>query len=306
MDFHALSPREALAKLSSRQDGLPIKEAKRRLAQYGPNLIEAKRTVSPLSIFANQFKSPLVILLLAAAFVALALSRINPEEADILDAVLISAIVLANAVFGFLQEYKAEKSIEALAKMAAPRATLMRGGKAVVLDSSEVVPGDILLLKEGDQVAADARLLESFSMYTDESSLTGESVPSLKSVSALPAATALADRTDMVFMNSIITRGRGKALVVGTGMHTEVGKIAKEIAEAPEKVTRFQVEINDVGKKVSFITLGILVVIIAAEFLLRTGDLVFIFTTAVALGVAAIPEGLPAVVTLSLSIATNR
>jgi Ca2+-transporting ATPase len=306
MDWHAVPPKSVLERLRTFEGGLSAGEAARRLGLHGPNSIAIERKISPLGIFINQFRNMLVLLLLLAAFVSLALSFINPEEAEMLDALLIFAIVIANAVLGFVQEYKAEKSIEALTKMSAPLASVLRGGREVEIRSEDVVPGDILLLGEGDKVAADARLIECFSLYADESMLTGESVPAHKGLSVLEQKTTLAERSNMVYMNSVVTRGKGSAVVVHTGLKTEIGKIAKEISEAPEKVTQFQIEIGDIGKKVSFATVGILVVIAATEFLLRTGDLLFIFMTAVALGVAAIPEGLPAVVTLALSIATNR
>ncbi|MEW6035192.1 MAG: cation-translocating P-type ATPase [Candidatus Micrarchaeota archaeon] len=306
MEWHSPRTEEVFKELKCGPGGLSAQEAQRRLDAHGKNSIAIKKEISPLAIFVNQFKNMLVMLLLLAALVSFGISLLRPEEAEFIDSILIFAIVIANAVFGFVQEYKAEKSIEALTKMAAPRARVIRDGKERVVDSEDVVPGDLLVLREGDKVAADARLVESFSMYADESSLTGESVPALKKIVELPEATPLAERTNMAYMNSVITRGRGLGLVVQTGLKSEVGKIAKEIAEAPEKVTQFQIEIEDVGRKVSVLTLGILVVIAVSEFLLRTGDILFIFITAVALGVAAIPEGLPAVVTLSLSIATTR
>lgn len=306
MEWYAIPMKELFSQLETNEKGLTTSEATARLSKYGRNSIAIKKHISPLSIFVNQFKNMLVILLIFAAFVSLAISFMNPHEADFLDAILIFTIVIANALFGFFQEYKAEKTIEALSKMAAPRATVLRDGKETEIDAEEVVPGDILLLEEGDKVAADGRLIECFSLYADESMLTGESIPSDKEVGILDEKTPLAEHTNSVFMNSIITRGRGAAVVTQTNLKTEVGKIAKEISDAPEKITQFQIEIEDLGKKVSILTLIILIVIVATEFLLRTGEVLFIFMAAVALGVAAIPEGLPAVVTLALSIATNR
>jgi Ca2+-transporting ATPase len=306
MDWHAAESLEVIKALKGRPEGLSEEEAAARLAEYGPNTISIEKKISPLSILISQFKNMLVILLLIAAAVSFTLNFLNPHEGGYVDGLLISAIVVANAIFGFIQEYKAERSIEALARMAAPRATVIRGGKERELDAELVVPGDVILLEEGDKVPADARLLECFSLYADESSLTGESVPASKKAGVLPAAAPLAERSNMAFMNSVVTRGRARAVVVDTGLRTEVGRIAKEISEAPQKVTQFQMEIEDLGRKVSTLTLVILVVIAASEFLLRTGDVLFIFTAAVALGVAAIPEGLPAVVTLALSISTGR
>ncbi len=306
MEFHAEEPGPIMSELRATPKGLSSKEAAERLERFGPNSIAVEKKISPLSVFLGQFKNLLVVLLICAAAVSMAIDYLNPQEGGFVDAALIIVIVVANAVFGFLQEYKAEKSIEALARMAAPKATVIRDGKELEIPSEGVVPGDIILVGEGDRVPADARILECFSLYVDESSLTGESVPASKKQGTVPADSALAERSDMLFMNTTATRGRAKAVVVATGLKTEVGKIAKEISEAPQKVTRFQVEIEDLGKKVSTLTLAILLIIAASEFLLRTGDLLFIFTAAVALGVAAIPEGLPAVVTLALSIATSR
>jgi Ca2+-transporting ATPase len=306
MNWHSLEVEEVLSELKSRKTGLKDGEAAQRLEQYGRNTINIEKKISPLKIFFDQFKNMLVLLLLAAALVSFLIAYMDPHESDYIDAILIFTIVIGNAVFGFFQEYKAEKTIEALTKMSAPRATIIRNGKELDVDSDQVVPGDVLVLHEGDKVAADARLIEAYSIYSDESALTGESVPSQKSIAAVKEKTSLAERVNMVFMNSVITRGRGFAVVVDTGLNTEVGKIAKQISEAPQKVTRFQVEIADIGRKVSFIVLTMLVIISTTNLLLGSGDLLFIFTTAVALGVAAIPEGLPAVVTLALSIATNR
>ncbi len=306
MEWHAEDPKRVFALLGTRDSGLSAAEAAERLSRHGPNSISIEKKVSPLAVFVSQFKNLLVLLLLSAAAVSAAIDYLNPQEGGFVDAILIIVIVIANAVFGFFQEYKAEKSIEALAKMAAPRASVIRDGREQDIPSEEVVPGDIISVGEGDRIPADARVIDCFSLYADESSLTGESVPSSKKAGALPAGSPLAERSNMLFMNTIATRGRARAVVVETGLRTEVGKIAKEISEAPEKVTRFQIEIEDLGRKVSTLTLAILLVIAASEFLLRTGDLLFIFTAAVALGVAAIPEGLPAVVTLALSIATSR
>lgn len=306
MDWHAISSDDVIAKLKSSTKGLSEKNAEKRLEKYGRNTITIKKKTSPLTIFINQFKNLLVLILLIAAFVSFGLSYLDPEHGDYIDAILIFGIVIANAIFGFVQEYKAEKTIEALTKMSAPLATVIRGGKEKEIKSDQVVPGDIILLNEGDKVPADARLVESFSLRLDESALTGESIPVATQTAELKPLTILAERSNMAFMNTVVTRGRGKAIAVETGLNTEVGKIAKQISEAPSKVTQFQIEIEDIGKKITIITLGLLILIAATQFLLHTGDILFIFIAAVALGVAAIPEGLPAVVTLALSMATNR
>jgi len=306
MDWHTLTAEEVVSRLGTTTKGLTEEEAAKRLEKYGRNTIEVKKKTSPLTIFINQFKNMLVIILLIAAMVSLVLSYLEPGEADYIDALLIFGIVIANAVFGFVQEYKAEKTIEALTKMGAPLATVIRDGKEKEIDSGDVVPGDIIILGEGDEAPADARIIESFSMRADESTLTGESYPARKGLGTLRLHIPLAEMSNMLFMDTAITRGHGKAIVVETGLKTEVGKIAKEISEAPARTTQFQIEIEDVGKKISILTFGILLVIVATEFILGVGDIFFIFLAAVALGVAAIPEGLPAVVTLALSMSTNR
>lgn len=306
MEWHSLEADEVLSELNTSKKGLKEEDAEKRLEEYGRNSISIKKKISLLKIFLEQFKNMLVLLLMVAAFVSFIIAYLDPHESDYIDAILIATIVIANAVFGFFQEYKAEKTIEALTKMSAPRATVLRNGKEHEIDSELVVPGDVLVLREGDKVAADAVLLESYSISSDESALTGESVPSEKRLGAVKKKTSLAERSNMVFMNSVITRGRGFAVVTETGLSTEVGKIARQISEAPSKVTQFQIELADIGRKISYLVLIMLVVIGGTNYVLGTGDLLFIFTTAVALGVAAIPEGLPAVVTLALSIATNR
>ncbi len=306
MAWHSISLKEVFSSLKASKSGLTGAEAKKRFESGGPNTISIKKEISPVSIFINQFKNLLVLLLLFAAFVSFMIAYLDPHDGDYIDAILIFAIVIGNAVFGFFQEYKAEKTIEALTKMSAPLALVIRDKKEIEIPSEQVVCGDILVLAEGDKVAADARIIESFSVFCDESALTGESLPSQKQAGEVSEKTSLAVRSNMLFMNSVITRGRGLAVVVETGLKTEVGKIAKEISEAPQKVTQFQLEIEDVGKKVSMIVVLMLVLIAMSKFLLGDADLLVIFTTAVALGVAAIPEGLPAVVTLALSIATNR
>lgn len=306
MENHNLSISEIYKKYHTSLNGLNESQVEKLLVEFGQNSIKIEKKINPLSIFLSQFKNTLVIVLLIAAIVSLFIAYSNPDDADYVDSFLIFTIVIVNALFGFFQEYKAEKTIEALIKMSAPKAIVIRGGKEIEVPSEDVVPGDILVLHEGDKVAADSRIVECYSLYSDESSLTGESVPVQKSSETLIGKIPLAEMKNMLFMNSVITRGRGFAVVVSTGLSSEVGKIASEISQSPEKSTHFQKEIEDVGKKIMFLTFFILLFIVSSEFLMHSGDILFIFIAAVALGVAAIPEGLPAVVTLSLSIATNR
>ncbi len=309
-EFHSLEIKETYKELDCDEKGLSEREAAKRLERYGQNKIEIERKISPFGIFINQFKNLPVILLIIAAIVSAFLgyysSDLEKKNDSYIDAALIVGILIANGIFGFWQEYKAEKSIEALKKLAAPIAHVLRSGQEIDAPISLIVPGDRIILREGDIVPADARVVESISLYTDESALTGESAPVHKESYALKADTPLAERENMLYMNATVTRGKGKAVIVATGLETEIGKIAKEIAEAEEKVTPFETEVEDLGRKIA-IGVGIIIAIIMLiEFLLREGNIETIVVTAIGLAVAAIPEGLPAVVTLSLAIGTSK
>ncbi len=309
-EFHALEIKKIYKELGTDGNGLSESEAKKRLLEYGENKIDLETKISKWKIFINQFKNLPVILLIIAAVISIILGSISEDaekkQDSYIDSVLIVLILVANAIFGFWQEYRAEKSIDALKKLTAPLARVLRNNEEMEISINLVVPGDVLILREGDIVPADARIIESISLHADESTLTGESVPVQKDIKELKSETALAERKNMVYMSTPITRGKGKAIVVATNLHTEIGKIAKEISESEEKVTSFQIEVDDVGKKIA-IGVGIIIaIIIITEVLLRKGELDVIILTAVGLAVAAIPEGLPAVVTLALAIGTNK
>ena len=309
-EYHALEIKKIYKELDTDEKGLSESEAKERLAKYGENKIELETKISKWKIFINQFKNLPVILLIIAAIISIFLGSISKDaekkQESLFDAILIVLILVANAIFGFWQEYRAEKSIEALKKLTAPLARVLRDNEEMEISINLVVPGDVLILREGDIVPADARVIESISLHVDESALTGESVPVHKEIEELKSETALAERRNMVYMTSTVTRGKGRAIVTATNIHTEIGKIAKEIAEAEEKVTSFQIEVDDIGKKIA-IGVGIIIaIIIITELLLHKGELDVIILTAVGLAVAAIPEGLPAVVTLALAIGTNK
>ena len=278
--------------------GLRTAEAAARLAEYGPNRVDRQHRVSALALFARQFKSPLIGLLVAACAVAALLG-------ETLDAIAIGAIVVLNALVGFFQEHRAEGAIQALRAMTAPRARVLRDGHAAVISAAEVVPGDLLLLDAGDVVAADARLVEAHALLANEAALTGESMPVEKSAAPVPPSTPLAERTDSVFMGTAIANGSGKALVEGTGMRTELGKIADLLATAREEQTPLQARLARVSRILMFACLGI-VAIVAVLGLLRGLSSIEVFLTAVSLAVAAVPEGLPAVVTIALSIGVQR
>lgn len=312
MIWHSLGLNDVFAQLESGKQGLSFGQASYRLKQYGLNEIRIERHISPWKIFLGQFKSFLTLVLLAAAAISFVLSFFPGHEENFVNAVLIFVIVLANGVFGFFQEFKAEKSLEALKKMSPSRATVLRNGQKQVVDAKEIVPGDVLFLEAGEKVPADARVFQVRNFHVDESLLTGESVPVSKHLKNLPEHTNLAERINMVFKNSVITSGTALAIVTDTGLSTEVGKIAERLQGPNQKSTPFQVELDVLGKKLGFLVLIVVVFVAVNQFLfLNVGGsvlerLIIIFLTAVSLAVAAIPEGLPAVVTWSLGLGTRR
>ncbi len=306
LEWHTIKSDGVFNELNASKNGLSSEEAKLRLEKYGYNTIQIEKKISVLDLFLSQFKNLIVLILIIAAIVSGVLGYVQHEDEYFFDAILIITIVIANAVFGFVQEYKAEKSIEALKKMSAPLATLLRNGEEVQLKASEVVPGDIVILREGDVVPSDARIIEAISCYVDESALTGESVPAHKEAGEVESTAQLADRCNMLYMNTAITRGKATAIIVTTGMNTEIGKIAKEIASVEEEKSHFEIEVEDLGKKIAIGVFAIVVIVAGTEFLLRNGDPVIIFLIAVSLAVAAIPEGLPAIVTLALAMGTRK
>ncbi|HDD46079.1 MAG TPA: HAD family hydrolase, partial [Candidatus Aenigmarchaeota archaeon] len=246
-------------------------------------------------IFANQFKSVLILVLIVASLLALALGHT-------IDGILIIAIVIANAIFGFLQDYKAEKSIEALRKLASPKAKVLRNGEYKVVDAGEIVPGDIVILEMGDVVPADCRVIESENLMVDESALTGESEAVEKISHVIAKTVSLADMKNMVFMGTNVVSGRGKGVVIATGMQTEMGRIAKTLESIEEEKTPFQKELDSMGKKIGVAVVFIALLIFVLQLLASKLSLVDTFLISVSLAVAAIPEGLPAVVTISLAM----
>ena len=284
-------------KLDSQAKGLTQFEANIRLNKFGPNEIAAEKKVSDWVLFFQQFKNFLVFILIVAAIISAILG-------EFLDAGAILAIVIINSILGFYQERKAEQAVEALKKLAAPKATVIRDGETKIIPATEVVPGDVILLKVGDRVPADARIVEELNLKCDESALTGESTPVEKAMDVIKKDVAVAERTNMIFSGTIVVYGHCKAIVVETGMSTEFGKIAKML-EVEDEQTPLQKRLETLGKQLSLIILVIVGIVFVAGFL-RGGDPAFMFLTAVALAVAAIPEGLPAIVTITLSIGLQR
>ncbi len=296
--YHTLTIKDTLTALNTKETGLSNHEAEQRLHQYGLNEIKKEKGISPLKIFLQQFTSPLVWILLAALVIAFVLDE------DV-NAIIIAVIVIINAILGFVQEYKAEKAIEALQKLASLTATVIRNGKEIKILSKQLVPGDLIVLETGDKVPADARLLEVHTFQTQEGSLTGESLPVTKTVEPLNQKTPLAERTNMIYSSTIVTNGRARAVITKTGMSTEVGKIAKLIQEAQEEITPLQKKLQGLGKYLT-IAVVIIAVIIFFAGLLSGQTMSVMFLTAIALAVAAIPEGLPAVITICLALGIQR
>lgn len=296
--FHSLSEKELYTSLNSSADGLSAHNAEELLHKHGLNEITAERKISPFTIFIKQFYSPLVWILLGALIISVILE-------EFVDAAVIGIIVILNAILGLVQEYRAEKAIEALRKLTSLQATVWRDGKEIRIDSKYLVPGDLILLETGNKIPADARLSEVHSFETQEASLTGESQPIAKITWPLPEKTALADRKNMIYASTIVTNGRAKAIVISTGMQSEVGKIAALITEAETKLTPLQKKIKELGK---YLTIAvILVTIITFLSGIATGKSIsLMLLTAIALAVAAIPEGLPAVITISLALGVQR
>jgi Ca2+-transporting ATPase len=298
--WHNRSAEEVLAHLGSSATGLSAQEAAQRLAADGPNELKEGKPISPLQIFLGQFKSLIIWILIAAGVISGVLG-------EVVDAIAILAIVVLNAVIGFYQEFKAEKSIAALKKMTAPQAKVRRDGKVTLISASGIVAGDILTLEAGDLVAADARLLEAASLRCIESTLTGESGAKTKQPATMEQGDVpLGDRENMVFMGTSVAAGTGQAVVVATAMKSELGRIAGLIVEAgAEERTPLEKKLESFGRILIWAALGIVALLFGLG-LMRGTNPFELFMTSVSLAVAAVPEGLPAVVTVALALGVLR
>ncbi|MFW9904629.1 MAG: cation-translocating P-type ATPase, partial [Candidatus Thorarchaeota archaeon] len=308
--WHSENLDNLLDQLGVDDSGLSNEEAKKRLERYGPNELERVKKKHPIFLFFEQFKDPLVIILLVALVISVIIGIFSPDEHErteyFIDALAISTIVTFNAIFGFIQEYRAEAALEALKSMAAPFSTVIREGTKQRIEAQLLVPGDIILIEEGDKIPADGRLLESHSLRVDESALTGESFPAAKDVmSQVPQYASIVDQENSVFSGTSVTRGRGQALIVKTGMQTEFGKIAKGLMEEKTEETPLQRRLASLGKWIGIGSLSICAVIFFIGILLNQ-EAIKMFIVAVGLAVAAVPEGLPAVVTLALALGVQR
>lgn len=298
MEYYRKPVNKVIEELDTSMSGLSREEAQKRLEKYGRNEIRRKKPISPLSIFLSQFKDLLIWILIFATVI----SGITGEYVDM---AVIAVILVLNAVLGFYQEYKAERSIEALQKMASLKALVLRKGEPQKIDSAEVVPGDILIIEEGEKIPADSRIIEAVALQAQEAALTGESVPNDKTEQAVEKECTVGDRSSMLYAGTIVTRGHGKAVATKTGMDTELGKIAKSIEETEAPLTPLQAKLKGFSK-----LLAVVVVIICA-IVFFTGysfgyPLMEIFLASISLAVAAVPEGLPAVVTITLSLGMQK
>ncbi len=297
-----------------RQEGLTNAEAENRLEQYGPNQLQAAKKLNPWKLFISQFQDVLVIVLLVAAAVSFALGFIEAGDEGIQEALLIFFIVIAIALVGFFNEFKAEKTVEALKKLVGYKAHIRRDGKTIEVDATALVPGDIVLLEAGQKLPADIRLVEANELQVNEASLTGESLAVTKRPDVIEKEVTLGDQRNMLFGGTYIANGSGLGVVVGTGAQTELGKIAELVKSVEETATPMQQKLDALGKKLGTIIAVICAVVFLIVFLLvpeaRETDtihrLIFAFTAAVALAVAAIPEGLAFVVRISLALGARR
>jgi Ca2+-transporting ATPase len=308
--WHNLSVSEAIESLDSGLQGLTREEAERRLAQFGPNELAEKKKRSPLMLWLSQFKDFLIIILLVAVAVLVGLSIYHYEPGgglpeDAIDAIVIFVIVLFATTLGFIQEYRAERAMEALKRMAAPTCSVIRDGQEIEIPAREIVPGDIVALRTGDKIPADCRLIEAVNLKTEEASLTGESVPIEKIVTPIPGEVSIGDRKNMAFMGTTVVWGRGKAIVTSTGMQTEFGRIARLIQQIEEGPTPLQVNLNKMGKFIAYAALAMCFVL-AGIGILRGHEVLEMLIWGVSLAVAAVPEALPAVVTIGLAMGVRR
>lgn len=303
--WHTIEIKETLQALNTKETGLSQEEAQKRLVEYGLNELKKEKGKSPIRLFLEQFTNILIIILLIAMALSIAVGIHFHSESEIYDALVIFIIVMACAVLGFTQEYKAEKALEALKKMTVPIALVLRDGKEMQIQTLDVVPGDILLLYTGDKVAADARLLEAINLKTDEAPLTGESTPVNKDVNPIQEETPVSDRRNIVFTGTAVVYGRGKAVVTSTGMNTEFGKIAKMVQATEAEETPLEKRMAYVGKWLGILSITVCAVV-AVLGIVRGYDILGMVLWGVSLAVAAVPEALPAVVTGALAVGMYR
>lgn len=298
MDFYKMKKEDVLKELTSSNTGISSAEAKKRLEQLGKNELAEEDRKSPLMVFLGQYKDFLVIILIVAAIISMALG-------DVESSIVILVVITINAILGTVQEIKAESSLASLKAMSAPTAKVIRDGDVEEINGSEVTVGDVVLVEAGDYICADGRIIENASLKVDESALTGESEPVEKNETVFNEEKSIGDRVNMMYSGSFATYGRAKMVVTGIGMNTEVGKIATLLKNTKEKKTPLQVSLDNFGKKLSFAIIGVCILVFMLS-ILRGGDKAEAFIFAVALAVAAIPEALSSIVTIVLSVGTQK
>ncbi len=298
-EFYQQPIDEVLRGLKTSTNGLSTTEAQRRLGIYGKNKIAVEKKINVIGMLIGQFTELLVLILIIAGI-------LSALFGDITDTIAIFAIVILNGVLGFLQEYKAEKAIEALKKMGALKATVRRDGKLVEVEAEDVVPGDVVVLEEGTKLPADVRFLEVVDAEVDEAILTGESHSVSKNLDVLTGMKAVADRKNMGFANTSIVRGRGVGVVVGTGMQTEFGKIAKSLEEIQDEESPLKKQLEVLARQLTIGVVGIIALLFIIGFVIEQRPFVEMFLLAISLGVAAIPEGLPAITTITLALGIQQ
>ena len=297
--MHFKTIEQVFKELNASEKGISEKEADERLKQYGLNEIKEEKRISPLKIFIEQFNSVVVWILIAATIISAFLK-------EYVDAIVILVIIILISVLGFFLEYRAERSIEALKKLTSLKATVIRNGQKKEIDSKHIVPGDIIVLETGDKVPADARLFEVINLQTQEAALTGESQPVKKNMDIMLEKISIADMKNIVFSSTIVVSGRAKAVVITTGMQTEIGKIATMMEEVKPEPTPLQKKMDDLGKLIGKVVIAIAVIIFAVASIFQEKSLLDNLIVAVAVAVAAIPEALLAIVTMALALGTQR
>lgn len=306
MDYFTMSIEKSLLEVSSSFDGLSFEEAKIRRNKFKDFDIKANKKKSLWAKFFSQFSDLMILILLVAATVSFIIGLVQNTSSEIIDGSFILAIVFMNALFGMLQENKAEKALDSLKKMTEPESLLLREGQQIKIKSNFIVPGDIVVLESGSIVPADCRLIESCSLLLDESSLTGESLPVEKNANIVcKSNTPLSERKNMVYNGTTVVKGRGLAVAVGVGKASELGKIANVIATSKKELTPLQKGIKDLGKIITYLILGMAIITFILELLARFNPMEA-FLTAIAISVAAIPESMPAVITIIMSLGISR
>ena len=297
-DWHALSIEAVFSKLKTNKHGLSSKKAAELLKKYGPNELQVKNKLSAFKIFIYQFKNVMTLMLIIASLISFLIN-------EFIDAVTILIILIINVILGFVQEYKAEKAMQALKSLASPKCVVVRDGVEKVIWSRELVPGDIVVLNVGDIVPANVRLFDVVNLKVNQANITGESVPVMKDIKQLPLDTPLAERSNIAFMGSVVSYGKARGVVTATGMDTEIGKIAVKVASEKREMTPLQKEINTLGKWLAAFAIIAVIIVFGVGIFLNKPFFEMLLTS-VSLAVSAVPEGLPAVITITLAVGMQR